>query len=286
MSDEVTIYSDGGADPNPGVGGWAALLRFAGREVELSGHDPRTTNNRMELQAVIAALQALHGPHRVEFHTDSQYVRRGITEGVARWAARGWKTAAGRPVANVDLWQQLVPLVARHVVTWHWVRGHSGDPANERVDRLARQARLAQTPTVERASDVPRLYLRASCAGNPGPGTWSAVLQAPDGGRQEFTGRAEATTNNRMEIMAAIEGLQRLPPGSQVQVHTTSDYLFQGITRWLPGWREAGWRKKDGQPVANADLWRQLSDVAARHRVEWVNNKGQGSREAKGRQAS
>ena len=282
MSDEVTIYSDGGADPNPGIGGWAALLRFAGREVVLSGHDPRTTNNRMELQAVIAALQALDSPHHVELHTDSQYVRRGITEGVTKWAAKGWQTAAGRPVANVDLWQQLMPLVARHSITWHWVRGHSGDPANERVDRLARQARLAETPAVEQAADVPRIYLRASCIGNPGPGTWSATLQALDGTRQEFTGRAEATTNNRMEMVAAIEGVQRLPSGSKVQVHTTSDYLFQGITRWLPGWRSAGWRKKDGQPVANADLWRQLSELVGRYRVEWVNAKGRKREEEKG----
>lgn len=282
MSDEVTIYSDGGADPNPGIGGWAALLRFADREVELSGHEPHTTNNRMELQAVIAALQALDGPYRVEFHVDSQYVRRGITEGVTKWAAKGWQTAAGRPVANVDLWRQLVPLVERHTVTWHWVRGHSGDPANERVDRLARQARLAQTPAVERPTDVPRLYLRASCAGNPGPGTWSASLLALDGTRQEFTGRAAATTNNRMEMMAAIEGLQRLPPGSRAQVHTTSDYLFQGITRWLPGWQRAGWRKKDGQPVANGDLWRQLSEVVGRYQVEWVNEKGKKGEKEKG----
>jgi ribonuclease HI len=274
MPDEVIIHSDGGADPNPGIGGWAALLRYGDREKILSGNDPKTTNNRMELQAAISALRALRRPCKVEFHTDSQYLRRGITEGVDKWAATGWKTKAGRPVPNAELWQELRSLVTRHEINWYWVQGHSGDPSNERVDQLAREARLKITPNIDLAANVPRLYLRGSCQGNPGPGRWGVALE--EGGEwEEHGGATESTTNNRMELTAAIEGLLLLPPGSAIQVFTTSDYLYQGATRWAAGWKARGWKKKDGQAVANADLWRLLTDLSSRYQIEWVNAKGQ-----------
>ena len=272
--DEVTIYSDGGADPNPGIGGWAAILRHGDREKVLTGNDPKTTNNRMELQAAIGALRALKRPCRIEFHTDSQYLRRGITEGVAKWAAARWVTKAGHPVPNAELWRELQVLVRRHEINWHWVQGRSGDPLNEAVDRLAREARLAITPKIDLTADVPRLYLRASCNGNPGPGVWAVALETL-GDWDVQSGADSRTTNNRMEIMAAIEGLLLLAPGSRVQVFTTSDYLYQGATRWVDGWRKGDWVKKDGQPVANADLWQALIDLSGRYRVEWVNAKGQ-----------
>lgn len=273
MADTVIIYSDGGADPNPGIGGWAALLRFGDHEKELSGNEPKSTNNRMELRAAIEALRALRRPCLVEFYTDSQYVRRGITEGVQKWAAAGWLTKAGRPVPNADLWQELQALAGRHTINWHWVQGHSGDPANERVDRLAREARLQITPRVDLDSDVPRLYLRASCRGNPGPGRWAVAVET-SGEWTIHTGDEPSTTNNRMELTAALEGLRLLPVGSRLQLFTTSDYLFQGATRWARGWQAQGWQKKDGQPVANADLWRPLVDLMARYDVQWVNAKG------------
>ncbi len=272
--DVVIIYSDGGADPNPGIGGWAALLRYGDHEKVLTGNAPKTTNNRMEMQAAVSALKSLRRRCRVEFHTDSEYLRRGITEGVEKWAAAGWKTKAGRPIPNADLWQELRDLVKRHDINWHWVRGHSGDPSNERVDKLAREARLAITPKVELDADVPRLYLRASCKGNPGPGRWAVALET-DGEWDSHFGEDPKTTNNRMELTAAIEGLLLLPPGGRVQVFTTSDYLYQGITRWVAGWQAKGWRKNDGQPVANADLWKPLVDLAKHYRIEWVNAKNQ-----------
>jgi ribonuclease HI len=270
----VVIYSDGGADPNPGIGGWAALLRYGDHEKILKGAEPKTTNNRMELRAAIEAFRALKRPCKVEFHTDSQYVRRGITEGVPEWAEADWLTKSGRPVPNADLWQELLALVQRHTIDWRWVRGHRGDPSNELVDALAREARLAITPKIDLATNVPRLYLRAACKGNPGPGSWAVALES-DGEWEMHSGAAGSTTNNRMEITAAIEGLKLLPPGSSVQLLTTSDYLFQGATRWAAGWRAQGWRKKDGQLVANADLWRELTELEINYQVEWVNVKGQ-----------
>jgi len=135
----VVIYTDGACEPNPGPGGWAALLRFGRQEKVLSGRAPATTNNRMELTAAVQALQALNRTSTVEFYTDSEYLRRGITEWLPGWRQRGWKRKGG-VLANLDLWQALEAALDGHTVTWHWVRGHAGDRDNLRVDRLARQA--------------------------------------------------------------------------------------------------------------------------------------------------
>ncbi|MEW6694318.1 Ribonuclease HI [Tepidimonas thermarum] len=136
---EVTIYTDGACKGNPGPGGWGALLRAGGAERELFGGERATTNNRMELRAVIEALSALKRPCRVQLYLDSEYVRKGITEWLPGWKARGWRTAARQPVKNEDLWRALDALVNErgHHITWHWVRGHTGDPGNERADALA-----------------------------------------------------------------------------------------------------------------------------------------------------
>ena len=135
--EKVTIYTDGACSGNPGPGGWAALLAFRGQEKELSGGEAQTTNNRMELMAAIAALEALSRPCRVDLHTDSQYVRQGMMSWLKNWKARGWKTADRKPVKNEDLWRRLDEATARHEIVWHWVKGHADDPRNERVDRLA-----------------------------------------------------------------------------------------------------------------------------------------------------
>jgi ribonuclease HI len=136
----VDIYTDGACRGNPGPGGWAALLSTGAREKEISGAQLQTTNNRMELQAVIEALQALKRPLQVRLYTDSQYVRRGILEWLPQWKARGWKTADRKPVKNQDLWQRLEAAAARHRIEWHWVPGHAGIPGNERCDVLANAA--------------------------------------------------------------------------------------------------------------------------------------------------
>ncbi len=139
----VEIWTDGGCKPNPGPGGWGAVLRYRGRERELSGAEPATTNNRMELTAAAAALEALSRPCEVVLRTDSEYVRNGITQWHARWVRRNWRTAAGVPVANVDLWRRLLDATERHQVHWKWVRGHAGDLMNERAHELATAARQA-----------------------------------------------------------------------------------------------------------------------------------------------
>ena len=139
MTDVVEIFTDGACSGNPGPGGWGALLRYRGREKELSGGEAETTNNRMEMMAAIASLEALKRPSKVRLTTDSTYLRDGITRWIHDWKRRGWKTANKKPVKNVDLWQRLETAMAPHRVDWRWVRGHDGHEENERVDNIARR---------------------------------------------------------------------------------------------------------------------------------------------------
>ena len=140
----VEIFTDGACKGNPGPGGWGVLLRMGRHEKELSGGEPETTNNRMEMTAVLAALQALTAPCEVLLHTDSRYVIDGMTKWIFGWQKRGWVNASRDPVKNRDLWEQLVTAAARHKITWQWVKGHDGHPENERVDQLASLAAQAQ----------------------------------------------------------------------------------------------------------------------------------------------
>lgn len=140
-SEVVEIWTDGGSKPNPGPGGWAAILRFRGTERELSGAEPATTNNRMELTAATMALGALKRPCRVVLHTDSEYLKNGVTRWHEGWVRRNWRNSAGDPVANMDLWQRLLAAAKDHEIEWRWVRGHSGDAMNDRADKLATAAR-------------------------------------------------------------------------------------------------------------------------------------------------
>lgn len=146
----VTIFTDGACSGNPGPGGWGAILKFGEIEKELRGGESPTTNNRMELLAAIAALEALTKPCTVELYTDSQYLRQGITSWIHNWKRNGWKTADKKPVKNVDLWQRLEAALHQHEVRWHWVKGHAGHPENERADQLARDG-LAENRARSRA---------------------------------------------------------------------------------------------------------------------------------------
>jgi ribonuclease HI len=139
---KIEIFTDGACKGNPGPGGWGVVLRMGAHEKEMSGHDPATTNNRMELTAVIEALRALKSPCDVSLHTDSRYVIDGITKWIIGWQKNGWKNAAKKPVLNADLWRALLEVKNGHRITWHWVKGHDGHPENERADRLASDAAL------------------------------------------------------------------------------------------------------------------------------------------------
>ena len=145
-NDTVVLYTDGACSGNPGPGGWGSVLMYRGHRREMSGGEDQTTNNRMELMAVIKALEALKRPCNINLHTDSTYVMKGMTEWLEAWKRRNWRTADKKPVKNVDLWQRLEQAMGRHEVEWRWVRGHSGDTENERADELARGAIPRQEP--------------------------------------------------------------------------------------------------------------------------------------------
>lgn len=159
----VIVYTDGACAGNPGPGGWSAILRYGRHEKVLQGGASQTTNNRMELRAALAAFQVLTRPSLVEIHTDSEYLRRGVTEWLPRWMRNGWRTADKRPVKNQDLWRALTAAMSSHRVTWHWVKGHAGDELNERADRLAVSALntvgvKGQPDMEESAAAVPTQY--------------------------------------------------------------------------------------------------------------------------------
>jgi ribonuclease HI len=157
--DLVEAFTDGACSGNPGPGGWGVILRWRGREKELSGGEPMTTNNRMELTAAIAALEAQKRPVRLRLYTDSMYLRDGITRWIHTWKRNGWRTSGKDPVKNADLWQRLDAALARHQLEWEWVRGHAGHPENERADALARrgleEVRQRETPETEATRSTP-----------------------------------------------------------------------------------------------------------------------------------
>lgn len=273
---EVTIFTDGGADPNPGTGGWAAILidPASGKAKELSGGEPRTTNNRMELTAAIRALEALKKPCKVDLFTDSQYLRKGITEWLPGWVARGWRRKDGE-LQNEDLWRRLAELVQTHEIHWGWVKGHAGNKWNERADQLAtleiRKRRGGTGPAAVAAPDA-EVYLRVSCSGRKGG--WAALVRHRGGEENVLSGGLLATTSNQLDLLGAIAALEALPSGITVAVHTGSDYLRNGATRWIDGWKRRGWKTQEGQPVQNRDLWERLERAMAARRVIWPDVKG------------
>ncbi|HEX4959378.1 MAG TPA: ribonuclease HI [Thermoanaerobaculia bacterium] len=274
---EVILYTDGGADPNPGTGGWAAVLLdpASGKSKELSGGEPRATNNRMELTAAIRGLESLKRRCRVQLFTDSQYLRKGITQWLPGWIARGWRRKDGE-LQNEDLWRRLAELIQLHEVKWDWVKGHAGNLWNERADELATleirklrgQGAAAAAPAAPVDAEV---FLRVSCAGKRGG--WAALVR-----RQEeetvLSGGLTGTSPNQLDLLGAAAALESLPPGISVAVHTGSDYLRNGASRWIEGWRRRGWKTQEGQPVLHRDLWQRLEKAMAARRVTWPEVKG------------
>ncbi len=264
----VTIYTDGGCRPNPGPGGWGALLLRPGdKPVELSGSVAEATNNRMELLAAIEALAALGASHRVELVTDSTYLRQGITEWLPRWVANGWKTSARQGVKNRDLWERLSRELETHDVSWRWTRGHAGDRWNEAADRLA-SAAIPRAPLPVDDPEAVHVFTAVAHSGKRQAGAWGIVLRWEDEERGESE-RVAGVSANRLHLLSAVAALGAMKRPVPVHLYTVSDYLRDGATLWLGGWKQRGWATRDGKPVSHRDLWQRLDSLSRRHRVEW-----------------
>ncbi len=265
----VELYTDGSASPNPGPGGWAAILVEGGTRRELSGREAHTTNNRMELRAAIEGLRALPHNARVRLHTDSQYVRLGITSYLPHWRATGWKTRARQPVANQDLWQALDATLLGREVTWVWVRGHAGNALNEAADRLAQRAlRNAATKPrpAPRGTTASAAYLGVSAT--PAHARWAVVLEHA-GRESSFGGEVRGATANALILHAAVEALRRSPKESTLTVCAAARYLIDGAARSLVRWRANGWRTTAGTPVQNKALWEEIARLSEGRVVRW-----------------
>ena len=203
----------------------------------------------------------------MEVVTDSQYLRRGITEWMGRWRANGWRTADRSPVSNQDLWQILDQELARHRVTWRWIKGHAGQRHNERADRLA-SAAIPRPPLPLADETAVHLFAAAAQSGKAGAGGWGVVLRF-GGHERTLAGQEPGASANRMHLEAAVAGLEALRRRSRVHLYTVSDYLHDGATTWLGGWKARGFRTREGAAVSHRDLWLRLDHELARHQVTW-----------------
>jgi ribonuclease HI len=242
-------------------------LRPGAEPQELYGAEAQTSNNQMELRAVLEALRALDGPHQVVIYTDSQYLRRGITEWLPVWEERGWRTAAKQAVKNQDLWQALAEEIHRHHIEWRWVKGHAGDKWNERADTLARSMIPTSSLPLEDDSAI-HIFEAASYLGSYKQGGWGVILRYRDA-IKNLQGHESETSANRMHLVAAIEGLQAVKKVLPIHFYTSSDYVFDGITKWVKAWRRQNWKTKTGKPVSNQDLWEKLAAIASGYQIQW-----------------
>lgn len=266
----ITIFTDGGADPNPGIGGWAAILvdEASGKHEEMSGGESATTNNRMELTAAIEALMSLEAQCEIDLYTDSTYLRQGVTRWLPGWREAGWRRKDGAWVKNVDLWQRLDDATKRHRIRWQWVKGHAGNKLNERADVLAtaeiarrkgasdrNQARPAQA-----LPEVPwkggQIFLQVTRS--PTGSAWAALIRDANGDEELVTRRGGEGSAQRIALEAACDLLAKISSHVRWQLLTSSDYLRRGVEEWMLRWKENGWSTADGSPVKNADLWQVL----------------------------
>jgi ribonuclease HI len=267
----IVIYTDGACQGNPGPGGWGVvLIDAAGQTVELSGGEPRTTNNRMEISAATHALEHLTTPHKVTLYTDSQYLRQTMQGNYRRHT-------------NHDLWERLDAARTPHEIRWQWVKGHTGDTYNERADRLA-VAAVAQhggkATAAPQATTTPRLvaqsqaqimvYLRVVFDQSSKQAHWAAVLADQTTNTQQTErGSFPATSEPHGQLGAAAALVRRLPTDQTIVLLTDSDYLAKGAGEWVRGWRKNGWMTKAGKPVAHQALWQTLDELNQQRRITW-----------------
>jgi ribonuclease HI len=264
----ITIYTDGACNPNPGPGGWAAiLLRPDNEPQELSVASPQTTNNQMEMQAVLSALKSLPGPHHITLYTDSKYLKQGLTEWLPGWQQRGWRTSSKEAVKNQALWQALAAEIGHHQIEWKWVKGHAGNRWNERADELARSMLPETTLPLDDETAI-HIFTAASYLGKQKSGGWGVVLRYQNH-LKTLNGSERNTSANRMHLLAAINGLEAVKKSLPIHLYTAADYVRDGITKWVNAWQRQQWQTKSGKPVSHRELWEHLLPLTETHEVQW-----------------
>jgi ribonuclease HI len=290
---QVTIFTDGGAAPNPGPGGYGILVLYPdGQQRAISGGEPDTTNNRMELTAACIALETLTEPHQVMLYTDSEYVKKGITQWIQGWVRKNWKD-----VKNPDLWQRLHNATQRHDIDWRWVRGHAGNQHNERVDQLATAARekvmrtravVQPTTTTFEPSAAPAslasktadfnfvVYTATNYVNNSRSGGWAVVIESShtDAPPIELSGSASKTSPYELALAAAATALEAIPSPGSVQIYTDNEMVQKGASAWIKGWRKNGWMTSQGKPVQHLLLWQRIDAAQQTRTVRWVLGTG------------
>jgi ribonuclease HI len=271
VSKIVRIYTDGSCSPNPGPGGWAAVLLFEGQDksIELQGAAKSSTNNRMELTAALKALESLEEQSLVEIYTDSTYLQKGITQWLTGWQRNGWSTIDGNPVKNRDLWQSLSNLLQLHNVTWSWVKGHYNDTWNIRADELAMQARKQNQASYDYYRDGVKLFPGVTWKNTTGTGAWCVILNY----NEHFKVIGETlseTTANRLYLIAIIEGVKALKRPLPVHIYTKSGYLRDGLGTWIEGWQKRGWVTRQGTEISNREQWQELCKLRKHFDIQVV----------------
>ncbi len=264
----ITIYTDGACNPNPGPGGWAAiLLRPNAMPQELTGAAEQTTNNQMEMQAVLSALKSLPNPHLITLYTDSKYLKQGLTEWLPIWQKRNWQTTGKQAVKNQDLWRALASEIQRHKIDWRWVKGHAGNEWNERADKLA----TSQLPEVTLPLDdetAIHIFAAASYLGKQKSGGWGIVMRYQEH-LKTLSGHEANTSANRMHLLAALNGVQAIKKSLPIHFYTGSDYVRDGVTKWVKSWQRQNWQTKSGKAVSHRELWEELTTLTANYRIQW-----------------
>lgn len=269
----LVIYAGGGAKPSSnGPGGWAALVIRDDAIEEMSGYEAGTSNSRMNLMAVFMAIEALEDSSKIEFYTESPYVRRGITQWLAKWLKTGWRMTNNQPVQNQDLWEGLYEMMQTHDIRWRWGKIAPSNLYKKRVDELASAARehrsappmIPLTANGQVKADT-HIYVFSSFLG----GSWGAVI-VNKSGVQELQGNEANTTGNQAIMIACAKILKSLTVPQTIAIYTDNEYLVNGMSKWLHGWIKNDWRTTSGDPVKNQEQWKQLQAAALPYTIAWI----------------
>jgi len=274
----IQIYTDGACQSNPGPGGWGAIILAPDRPPhKINGGEKSTTNNQMELIAVIKALDSIEKTKdKIVLYTDSKYVMEGITSWINKWKQKDWKTSLNTPVKNQVLWQELDASIQSLNIQWEWVKGHAGNQWNEVADQLARSAvpsidtqvekKVQKLPTDD--PDTIHIFTAIAYSSKTKEGAWAAYLRYKTH-TKSISEKVKNASINQLHIYSAIGGLQLVKKKYPIHVYTLSDYLKDGASKWIRNWHKNNWITKEGEPVKHKDLWISLQQLTGSYQIKW-----------------